>query len=204
MPGQFIVYGLTDPRDSALRYVGQSSTGLRRPRGHTRLSRKEDSPKATWIRGLLAGGLSYGIVILEEVPGLELLDAAEKKWIARARSNGSPLTNLSDGGCSTNTPAVRRQMSASARRRGAHSPEVYALVAKTLAGKPRSEEAKAKIAAGALARYADPAERRKTGDAIRAAIAAKPRRRPNAEARERLAKAQQARRQREAQARSSG
>ena len=34
MPSKFLIYGLVDPRDGQLRYVGKSTSGLRRPRSH--------------------------------------------------------------------------------------------------------------------------------------------------------------------------
>lgn len=95
--GMFIIYGLRDPRDGAIRYVGQSSRGLLRPRQHFYQAKHgERGFKSNWIRSLDSLGLKYEIVVLEQT-ALELLDEREIWWIAQGRIAGT-LTNVSDGG----------------------------------------------------------------------------------------------------------
>lgn len=97
MTSKFIIYGLVDPRDGQLRYVGKSVRGLGRPKEHT--SRKnERTHKANWIQQLQALGLKYEIVIIQELDGPEILSQAEVFWIAYFRQLGCNLTNATDGG----------------------------------------------------------------------------------------------------------
>lgn len=94
-----IIYGLRDPVTQELKYVGQSSHGLDRPKrlrygGHC----------GNWIRSLAKIDLRPVVVILEEI-SLEdcsivsrLLDEREIWWIAHAKEQGYRLTNLTEGG----------------------------------------------------------------------------------------------------------
>jgi hypothetical protein len=51
-----------------------------------------------WIKSLIALGLQYEILILEEFANTDSLPEAEREWIAEARQQGVPLTNHTDGG----------------------------------------------------------------------------------------------------------
>lgn len=94
---RFIIYGLLDPRIGEYRYIGKSSSGTRRPRLHAWFARRnERGHKANWIRSLLAEGLEYVIVVIEETTE-EQLNARETWWITWYRPFGR-LTNISDGG----------------------------------------------------------------------------------------------------------
>jgi hypothetical protein len=96
---KIFVYGLTDPRNGLIRYIGKTVNGMKRPRAHglkLQLDR-ESTHKANWIRQLQQLGLSYGVIVLETVPE-DRLSEAEILWIARGRDEGWPLTNLTDGG----------------------------------------------------------------------------------------------------------
>lgn len=95
-PSKFLIYGLVDPRDFALRYVGQTIKGMKRPRemhqGHCR----------SWIISLLENELVPLIIVLQEFPSSadvrELLDEAEIKWIQESKKQGCNLTNHTLGG----------------------------------------------------------------------------------------------------------
>ena len=66
MDPRFLVYALIDPRTGAVRYIGKSSTGMRRPRQHiNKCYLAGDDYKARWIRQLLSLGLTYEIAILD-------------------------------------------------------------------------------------------------------------------------------------------
>jgi hypothetical protein len=94
-----LIYGLVDPRTLLVRYVGYSSTGVRRPRQHrSAFELRKRTHKTAWIKSLLAEGLEYTIVVLEEVSSRDTLADAERFWIAFGRACGWPLTNLTDGG----------------------------------------------------------------------------------------------------------
>jgi group I intron endonuclease len=128
-----LIYALVDPRDGSWRYVGKSSSGLKRPRAHGFASNvKRGCHRSSWIRNLQDYGLAYDIEILEELDAKALLNDAEREWIAACRRAGVDLTNHTDGGDGQSlgfrhTAASRRKMS-DARR-----------------GKPLSEECKRKL-----------------------------------------------------------
>lgn len=91
-----LIYGLVDPRTHLVRYVGQSSRGLHRPREHRSLGRRTGPHCKRWIAQLQQLGLDYEVVLLET--GDLDLNIAERWWIAYGRASGWPLTNLTDGG----------------------------------------------------------------------------------------------------------
>lgn len=97
----FIIYGLFDPRTGDLRYVGKSTSGLRRAKQHhTRadLRRHGRSHKSSWIKSLLAQGLVPHSQVLLECQTAEELYDIEQQTIAHYRSLGVDLTNMADGG----------------------------------------------------------------------------------------------------------
>jgi hypothetical protein len=98
--GSYLIYGLIDPRDGQLRYVGKTARGLARPYEHGRVSilRKDGTYKGNWIRQLHAEGLTYEVEVLEEHESPETLVDAEQFYIAYFRGLGCRLTNLTDGG----------------------------------------------------------------------------------------------------------
>ncbi len=92
---KFIVYGLYDPRDNQLRYVGKSCKGMRRARS----SAKEtpSTHKGNWIRQLMGAGLAPYIRVLATARSAKEVAYKEKRLISKFRKKGS-LTNISDGG----------------------------------------------------------------------------------------------------------
>lgn len=97
---RFLIYGLKDPRDGRLRYVGQSSSGMLRPSTHMHpSSAQEQNPHfRNWISNLRKHNIVYVIVIIERFFHTEDLDKAEMYWIKNLRTNGCDLLNYSDGG----------------------------------------------------------------------------------------------------------
>lgn len=95
-----VVYGLYDPRSGELRYVGQTSQGLRtRLAGHLRDARRREHTRiARWLHALMALGVKPQPQILESTLYPEMLGTLEQKWIAWAKERTSNLTNLTDGG----------------------------------------------------------------------------------------------------------
>jgi GIY-YIG catalytic domain-containing protein len=96
------IYGLVDPRNQAIRYIGKSVDPPKRLATHlSKSSLKKHTHKNCWIRSLLEGGLKPKLEILSEVDYRDDWTAEEKVWIARLR-NLSPaypsLTNSTDGG----------------------------------------------------------------------------------------------------------
>lgn len=97
---KYIIYALVDPRTLEWRYVGKSSSGLRRPRQHMLNSslNKEDSHKNRWLKSLINKKLKPQVLILEELPTIDLLDQAEVEWISESKRQGHKLTNWTEGG----------------------------------------------------------------------------------------------------------
>jgi hypothetical protein len=100
MAGRYIIYGLFDPRDGQLRYVGKSCSGLKRPKSELGRSVRgfESGHKANWLKALASEGLEPCIEILQTLDGPEPLGKFERYWISYFRQMGCPLTNLTDGG----------------------------------------------------------------------------------------------------------
>lgn len=88
------IYGLIDPRDDILKYVGKTSSLL-----SVRLSQhiheakytKKKTKKLDWIRFLLSNNLFPTIVLLEKTDNWEI---SEQNWIAKL----NPEKNTHSGG----------------------------------------------------------------------------------------------------------
>lgn len=100
---QFLIYGLVDPRNSQLRYIGQSSTSLDRPSRHWRTKRFREANDHChcWVRNVLSSGQKPSIVVIQVFDDFEILNDAEIFWIAYFRKAGHRLTNMTDGGGGT-------------------------------------------------------------------------------------------------------
>lgn len=134
MKAQVIIYGLIDPRDGLIYYVGQSVQGLKRARRHYSpgaLSRDAGTPKGGWLRGLLATGVLPEPVILEIVKSKDQLATREAYWIDSCRVQNPNLTNVS------------------AKER-----------ARSRVGRQVSEETKRRLSLSTKKRFEDPAERK--------------------------------------------
>lgn len=168
-----IVYALCEPDTGAVRYVGKSSSGLRRPRDHGRSSvlSRNRTYLTNWIKSLHARGDNYLVQVLETHQSNLTLSDAERRWIAYGRANGWRLTNLTDGGDGAPgfnpSPETREKLrrvmignkfalghthktSDETRRKIsiAHKGRTHGL------GSKRTEETRAKMSAGQKARYA--------------------------------------------------
>lgn len=96
---KFLIYALTDPRTDEVRYIGKSTSGLKRPKEHLRPTQlKPNTHKTRWIRQLLTQGLKPKIQILEEFSTGDDLNYAECFWIAQGRGLEWKLTNATKGG----------------------------------------------------------------------------------------------------------
>jgi hypothetical protein len=86
------IYGLSDPRDATVRYVGQSATPRARYSSHlSGQGRSENAAKAAWLEELDALGLRPTLVILDNCDSAQA-GAAEERWIDSLRAAG-PLYN---------------------------------------------------------------------------------------------------------------
>lgn len=93
------IYGLWDPRNYQLRYIGKSVNPEHRFRGHLDDAKytNNKSYKCSWIRQLLSEGLIPSMEILEECTD-DNWQEAEIAWIKEGREKGLNLTNISNGG----------------------------------------------------------------------------------------------------------
>jgi len=142
-----IVYGLIDPKNEAVRYIGKSMQGLRRPRAHSMPKfLNDETPKTRWIRKLQLDGRTYGIVVLETVSDSADLFDVEAFWIAQGRSLGWRLLNLSGGRGMYgmhHSQATRRLLSAKAK--GRNMTKLVERSAELRRGKKLSEEHRAAL-----------------------------------------------------------
>jgi hypothetical protein len=93
------VYGLLDPRDETLRYVGKSKDPDRRLSEHVSAPQRGDCHNReleVWLDDLASFGMRPRMVLLEEVPA-DAWKTAERWWIAWARARGH-VHNIEDGG----------------------------------------------------------------------------------------------------------
>jgi hypothetical protein len=94
-----IIYGLHDPRDGALRYVGKTKHALTL-RIAQHMSPKElgqQHRRAKWLRALRTLGLKPEARVIE-VTAPDEWQARERHWIAYHRGDGARLVNGTDGG----------------------------------------------------------------------------------------------------------
>lgn len=147
---EMFVYGLVDPTNQQLRYIGLSSNGLDRPNSHFRVSqlaKDTNLHKRRWIENLLKQNLKPEIVILERCNNREELAEAEVFQIQYYRSIGANLVNLAAGGDLGNTvprsAETRQKMSASKVKQWAENKEYKQKMAnmfKEYWAKPESRE----------------------------------------------------------------
>lgn len=103
------IYGLRDPRDWRIRYIGRtawpfakrmsSHLHVRNPRHYTR--------RENWIQKLISIGLKPTMEFLECVPGNGF--ESERNWIAKFRNMGHELVNGNDGGTGVVMGHVQRK-----------------------------------------------------------------------------------------------
>lgn len=99
MPKAYI-YGLYDPRNDELKYVGKTKAKRlsERLKEHIRKAKREQtSPRDRWIVELLDKSKKPYIIVLDECIRNDYGEA-EKWWIALCKDLGFELTNLTDGG----------------------------------------------------------------------------------------------------------
>ena len=94
---RWVVYGLTEPVNHEIKYVGRTADMMGRYKMHLHESRKSaargrSTAKESWIAGLLSRGLHPGIVILEATTS-RLSVVAERKWVMLLGNGTSGLVN---------------------------------------------------------------------------------------------------------------
>lgn len=177
MPPSRIIYALTEATDGTIRYVGMSSSGMKRPRQHVAptIANNGNSPKHIWVRSLLANGLRPGIRVLQVCSSEEEMTLAEAEWICRLREQGVPLLNQVAGGRFKGPGLApgRGAKIAAALRGKSKSADHRAAIGRAREGCSHSEAARAKISAAHKGRKFTPEHRAKIAAAVTAAKARK-------------------------------
>lgn len=93
-----LIYALIDPRDSAIKYIGLTTTGFSRISAHFNAKKKENTRKVNWVLKLRSLGLCFSVKYLQYCDNIEELKTAEKHWIKFYRDLGIELLNHTDGG----------------------------------------------------------------------------------------------------------
>lgn len=86
------IYGLIDPRDRKLRYVGRTDNLEARMRQHKHNRSRITSSKAEWLNALDKVGLIPKFVVLQHCSELEA-EECERKWIVFCCYMGIDLVN---------------------------------------------------------------------------------------------------------------
>jgi hypothetical protein len=91
-----LIYGLIDPRDGTIRYIGKTQQSLQcRLRGHLNCAGRRHV--TCWIRQLKDLGLTPQIQLMAQVDNSRWQEL-EREFIARGKSLGYRLTNMTEGG----------------------------------------------------------------------------------------------------------
>lgn len=121
------IYGLTDPRNNQIRYVGYTKHSVeKRLAEHTKDKRKR--PVGDWIQSLGKVGIKPSYTIIEE-SNESACKEREVHWIAYYRSIGVDLLNATDGGDGVVSPSIEARAKLSAyRKANPNSPETAAKI----------------------------------------------------------------------------
>lgn len=153
MTSNFYIYGLFDPVNGELRYIGKCQTSLyRRLQSHKAPSQvKLHTHRSNWIHNLLIRGTRPEICLIQELSNSDELCLAEKYWIKYFKDCGCRLTNLTEGGEGApghlTSEMTKSKISASLRgnqnaRGFKHTRETKLKMSKAVTGIKRSRETK--------------------------------------------------------------
>lgn len=94
----FIIYNLVDPSDNQIRYIGQTTNGIKRLVNHfAPYQLKTKNYKNSWIKSVQAKGLKPIVLITHKANSREELNAKEKELIETFNKCVN-LTNFTVGG----------------------------------------------------------------------------------------------------------
>jgi len=104
------IYGLYDPRNGNLRYIGKTLNLKTRLYLHLREIR--NTHKNQWLKNLKDLGLSPEMKVLQIIENSDDKDwqDIEKEWISKSLKEGHPLTNLDSGGRGGNLKCKETRM----------------------------------------------------------------------------------------------
>lgn len=143
------IYGLIDPRNNKIRYIGKSNNPNQRFINHCSKSQHKGTYKYNWIMKLIDLGLSPILIAIEEVP-IEDWKTREKYWINYYKDNS--LVNCTQGGDGLSygnqtsfkkghTPWNKGKSGYTTTKKGREVPqEVRDKISNTLKGKPSKKK----------------------------------------------------------------
>jgi len=186
------IYGLYDPRNGLLRYIGKAINPKQRLDLHVSESRHgRNTHKNQWVRKLISIGVIPEMRVLETIENSDDKDWQDRErwWIKAARNSGDPITNLDDGGRfgtqksqetkdKIRAKAVGRKMSADAvdkmkaTKAERLTPEVRNRMRLSQLGKRRTPEQKAAHSIALTGRTVSEETRRKIGESNKIALKA--------------------------------
>lgn len=94
------IYGLLDPRNNTLRYVGQTVQSLEsRLKHHVKPCEiKKINYKCQWLKGVIRSGFKPKIILIQECLSVHELNEAEVFYIEYFKYIGANLVNSTPGG----------------------------------------------------------------------------------------------------------
>lgn len=148
------IYGLCDPRNEQLRYIGVTKYPNKRFAAH--LCDKNPCHRTSWLQSLKREDLKPEMFIIDEVAD-ENWQREEKFWINYWKYIGADLTNSTDGGDGLQSPTPETRAKISAAQTGEkhhnwgkhHSAETLAKMSAANTGKSPTPETRAKLSAAA-------------------------------------------------------
>ena len=148
------IYKLSDPSGESFRmYVGMTVSPTNRLSHHIYSTSKKHTFNGRWLKSLLMRGVKPEMTILEVVPAGADYQATEQKWIAQLKSEGTCLTNLTDGGEGSRgySPTLETRLRVAAAIRGQkRSAESCARMSKARLGHVVSIQTRSKISAAKM------------------------------------------------------
>lgn len=169
------IYVLEHPLSSEVRYLGKTvQDPRRRLQHHMTLARtgRAKTHCANWIRSLLVEGLAPVMRIVETGPDEDGWKAAEVAWIAKLRTEGVRLTNLTNGG--EGLPGRKHSEETKAKMRAASKivqtdPDFRARHAAATRKAQACSETRRRHSESLKQFYSDPENRRKLTERLREA-----------------------------------
>lgn len=90
---KYKIYGLVDPRDGQVRYIGQSINPAKRYKNHVSLGSYGSPSKDDWIRNLLDQGCKPDLIIIDGCDTEQEAYGLEGYWICHYHNEGANLLN---------------------------------------------------------------------------------------------------------------
>lgn len=138
-----LVYGLVDPRNNAIRYVGKTIHPQQRMSNH--MNEISNCHRSHWLQELKRLGLTPTMIPLTIIDGLWPWQYEEKWWIKHLRSRGCNLVNNTDGGDGVSgLPEETRKRMGLVWLGRKHTPEALRKMAAASSGRKFSSESRAK------------------------------------------------------------